>query len=398
MSNIRHELKHRNLLLGNQQSDPINVEADATYNNRCGTAVGKSPMQAGTQATYIVAENMTPKKKIIAARTYSKHCQCDVKSRHGPHSRNCSANLRPDTAIGHKSLYLEECIGDIQEDDISLECITLDGDSGARKVCSEVMNPRADIEMKPLYCVRHLTRILQAQCNKINFSSNMFVGIKSERTQSQSLLSHDLANRVHAEFNAAYKIHGHALPTLKNRLAYLYDTLIECYMGDCSKCDQHSFVCSTEKPWHRPYINTCLRLKTMKAFINPTSDDKTKLKSVLDIRLSAKAVEMTMKNTTQNKCEAANRGLTKAVPKHILFQRNYHGRVHAAIHSMNNGPGTSLLKLCDAVGASIPPRSTVISSLARADMLTARNRERKQTTAYKTQRASKRRERYELHD
>ncbi len=398
MSAIRRSLRQRNLLLGQRPDDPIDVEADGTYNNRCGSAVGKSPMQAATQTTYLVAENMTPEKKIIAARTYSKLCKCDVQHSAGPHKYNCKANLRPDATIGNESHYLEQCIGDIQDDDLSIDCITLDGDSGARRVCGELINPRQDVDMRPLYCTRHLSRLLQVRTHKINFSTHMFSGTKDEKTQSHSLFSHDLANRVNAEFSVAHQLHGDSVSILKNRLGYLYDTVINCYMGDCSLCDEHSFVCSSEKPWYRPYINTSSRLKDKRSFIHPTSEDRTKLKVVLDLRLSPRAVDMTLKNTTQNKCEAANRGLTKAVPKHITFARNYHGRVHTAIHSMNNGPGTSLLKLCDAVGAPIPPKSPVVAALARADKQTRMNRKRKQSKSYKLQRSTKRRERYKLHD
>ncbi len=398
MSTIRRSLRQRNLLLGQQPNHPIDVEADGTYNNRCGSAVGKSPMQAATQTTYLVAENVTPDKKIIAARTYSKLCKCDVQHSAGAHKNNCKANLRPDATIGNEALYLEDCIGDIQDDDISIDCITLDGDSGARRVCAELINPRQDVEMRPLYCTRHLSRLLQVQTNKMTFSTHMFLGTKDEKTQAKSLFSHDLANRVNAEFSAAHQLHGNSLPILKNRLGFLHDTVINCYMGDCSLCDEHSFVCCSEKPWYRPYINTCSRLKSTRKFMHPTSEDRVKLRSLLDIRLGSTAVDRTLKNTTQNKCEAANRGLTKAVPKHITFARNYPGRVHAAIHSMNNGPGTSLLKLCDTVGAPIPPKSPVVAALARADKQTCMNRKRKQSKRYKLQRSTKRKERYELHD
>lgn len=397
MSSIRRELKRRNLLLGKRHDDPINVEADGTYNNRIGSAWGKTPMQPATQATYMVAENITPEKKIIAARTYSKICNCDVKYGVGPHREHCTANLRPDAVIGNESLYLEDCIGDIQTDDISIQYITLDGDSSARCTCDDVKNPRSDVEIRAQYCIRHLSRTLQAKCNKVKFSPSMFSGKHAERTYYQTLFSQDLARRVTAEFSEAFSYHGPAVPILKNRMANLYEALILCYMGDCSKCDQHSFVCSSEDPWRRPYISTLSKLKSVRAFIHPSSEDKTKLREVLDIRLSDAAVDKTFMNTTQNKCEAANRGVIKAVPKHITFSRNYHGRVHAAVHSMNNGPGTSLLKLCDAVGAPIPTDSRVVPSLKQLDHAAAKNKQRKKSTAYKIQRATKRSHRYEMY-
>ncbi len=145
------------------------------------------------------------------------------------------------------------------------------------------MNPRHDVEMKPLYCVRHLTHLLQVHCNKEQFSSSMFDGNKAQREQAQSLFSYDLANRVHAEFNAAHKMYGDNVVTLKNRMHYLYDTLVQCYKGDCTGCNLNSFVCSTKTPWQRLYISTCSDYESTRAVIHPSSKDTTKLHDILNI-------------------------------------------------------------------------------------------------------------------
>ncbi len=131
MSEIRKGLKQRNELLGHTQDHPISVEADATYNNRFGTSAGKTPMQPATQATYLVAENVTKDKKIIAARTYSKLCQCDDMPETESHKDGCPANLKPDAVIGNEGQYFDYCIFDIQSDNVSIEYVTIDGDSSA---------------------------------------------------------------------------------------------------------------------------------------------------------------------------------------------------------------------------------------------------------------------------
>ncbi len=84
----------------------------------------------------------------------------------------------------------------------------------------------------------------------------------------------------------------------------------------------------------------------------------TKLRAALDIRLGPKAVDMKLKDVTQDKSAAANCRLTRSVPKHIIFAQNYHSHMHAATYCTNNGPATSLLKICnaacDVVGSPSP--------------------------------------------
>ena len=65
----------------NRPEDQVDVEADGMYNNNLYSGVEKTPFQAGTQCTYTVAENVTPKKQIIAVETINKLC-----SKHGCHA------------------------------------------------------------------------------------------------------------------------------------------------------------------------------------------------------------------------------------------------------------------------------------------------------------------------
>ena len=65
------------------------------------------PFQASTQATLLVAENATPSKKILAAKTYTKFCSC---SKDYEHRNSCTANLDPDDSIGNEGDYLRHAI------------------------------------------------------------------------------------------------------------------------------------------------------------------------------------------------------------------------------------------------------------------------------------------------
>ena len=69
MANNCNELQHLNMLLGRSPNHPIPAEADATYNNKIYSGVGITPFRAGTQATMLVEENLTPQKKTRQIRT-----------------------------------------------------------------------------------------------------------------------------------------------------------------------------------------------------------------------------------------------------------------------------------------------------------------------------------------
>ena len=59
----------------------INIQADGINNNSLFSGVGKTHFQPSTQCSYVVAENMTPKKQTIALENVNKLC-----SKHGFHS------------------------------------------------------------------------------------------------------------------------------------------------------------------------------------------------------------------------------------------------------------------------------------------------------------------------
>ena len=98
------KIQQLNESIGRPKTNPIPAEADATYNNPLFSGLGNTPFQAGTQATLLVAENLTKSKKIIAVGTYSKLCTCNVDA-DKPHKPQCTANLAPDDSIGNEGEY-----------------------------------------------------------------------------------------------------------------------------------------------------------------------------------------------------------------------------------------------------------------------------------------------------
>lgn len=378
---------------------PINIEADATYNNRLNSGGGKTPTQPGTQATYLAAENVTTSKDIVHVGTYSKLCTCKRnKSGILQHKQECCANLTSDAVIGNEGLYLTNAVQDINSQGISINFLTMDGDSNSNSTATNIMqSSNPNIEITPLRCTRHLTRALEREIKKSKFSTHMFPGKnKSDRDRAQARFANDIGDRSHAEFNAVFNQHRGNLSCMKSKCSHISDAIIECYQGNCTTCKRHSFVCKgPQHSWKRPYLDNRIYKSE---FINPTDGDKILLKKCLDIRLGQNAIPKTQLNTNQNKCEGANRGLMKGNPKHLTFPRNFPGRVHACVHSMNNGPGTSLSKLCAAVGAPITPHSNVTTALEQMDLTKIRNKETKKGTKYKQHRAQLREEKYKHYD
>lgn len=397
MSAIRDRLKDLNRSIGLPSHAPIPAEADATYNNKLFSGIGNTPYQAGTQATLIVAEGVTKRKQIIATKTYSKLCNCSTGYAAEPHDESCSANLRIDSSIGNEGRYLTDAVEDINSSGLQIGYLTIDGDSSSRSAALDIEQCHGAI-IKPQYCTRHLTRNMERHFRKATYSKDMFPGsTKALREQAHNLFTYDLGDRVNAEFNAAHKaLHGNP-EQMKLQMPHIIDAIVDCYRGDCRECTQYSYVCSESHPWSRPYLDVNHVYKRLRGFINPDMEDMKKLREAIQIRLSAPAVDKTITNSTQNKCEASNRGIKKAVPGSLTFKRNYHARVHSAVHSINNNPGHSILKLCEEVGAPVAHNSSVTTKLKQMDKILTKDKLRKQTVAYKLARRHTRQLRYKMY-
>ncbi len=393
MKMIRNRLKDKNEMLGRPRC-VIDAEGDGRYNNSWASGWGRTPTQPATQCSYIMCENVTPSKKIVAVGTWSRLCTCDVGPANGPHTQYCPADMASNAVMGNEALYLSECLGELNEDDITVEYLTIDGDAKCRKVVQMLSQPDPTVELRVLYCSKHLNRILQKAINNATFSGYMFVGrTKADRQLVQKLFSHDVQQRLQAEMETAIKL-NYDVYRLINFASYLYDCVYYCYQGNCRECRQHSLVCTDEKVWHQPMLKTSDICNQSNAVIKPRNNDYEKLREVLNIRLSRQAVLSTFKNTTQNKCEATNRGISKTSPKHMQFKRNFPGRVHAEVNAVNNGPGASLVQLADALNAPFDPQSPVIASLKKTDKRRQYQQKRYKTQEFKSRRAALRKQNY----
>ena len=396
MSAIRNKLKVTNEYLGRTRNRII-AEGDSTYNNNKFSGVGKTPFQSGTQTTLVVCENLTPNKRVIAVETNSKLCTCFGASAYGPHLETCCATIGRDDSIGNEGTYLKNALHKINSDGLFLDKLIVDGDSNTRSEGSAfVQSDGTHIDIE--YCTRHMTRNLERRLSGTNFSSPMFPGkSKKEKSQAQTRFAMDVGDRVQAEFTAAVKHYGPDAAALSIRLLDIASAIINCYKGDCTGCKQSSFVCQVDgKMYFRSYLDTNSTWKQRRAFIRPTDGDILKLSTALSIRFSRESINGTLLCATQNKSESVMHSIKKSVPNQITFKRNYAGRVHSQVHSLNNLPGTSIALLCNEVDA--PLNKSVLKACKAMDLRANRDKTRQKQDEYNVSRRSARQFRYGLWD
>jgi hypothetical protein len=80
-------------------------------------------------------------------------------------------------------------------------------------------------------------------------------------------------------------------------------------------------------------------------------------------QLGKSTVLKTKLNKNSQKVESVNQKTKCSLPKNIIFKRNFHGKVHSAVHNCNHGHGESLAKLCQSIGCPISACSSVAQHL-----------------------------------
>ena len=354
MESIRGQLKELNKIKGIPETTPIKIEGDCRYSNRLNSGGGKTPFQPATQATYTLCENETKSKRIISVTNYSKLCpyrkngELDC----GNH-RGCVQNVKAKESIGDERRYAKEAYEKCVKDDLLCKYLTTDSDS---KAFEGVNSVEKSVSKKNLTCIKHLCRTQQRMIERKNFSYKMFsCKTKSEYDKIKKRFARDVSLRCAAEFTAALKRHGNDTNGLIRSLSFVCDSIILCYNGCCALCKVYSFICRGNcKKSFLPEGHT-------RVFMN--LDDQRKLRPCLALRFSRKAIEATQFGTQTQKCEAVNKAYIKAVPKSITFSRNYAGRIHTAVHTLNNGFAKSTIKKCAFVKAGLSSGSVVAKKL-----------------------------------
>lgn len=402
MRRIRAELK----LVNKYRNEPINqipIQADGQYNNNLYSGVGKTPFQPATQASYTVAENVTFKKQIIAAEAINKLC-----SKHGFHAKHdepcdiqsdqCSATTCMETTIGDEKTWATHCLQDLHDDSLEINFLTTDADTGAFQAAEDLYSKNITTT-KPhhLFDTRHLADNHRKQMNNCSRILNMMPGHDAAyRKFLRGRFALDLSKRCTAEFNAFYEKESGNFSKISENIKMSIHAIKRCYCNDHSGCKLNSLVCRGGKTdnW---LSNSSFLTRNFKINLTASENEYTLL-DWIEFRLGEDMLQKTRLNTNTQKIEGTNRAIRKCIPKNVTYSRNYEGRLNSAIHSVNNGPGISIRKLCMAADCPLPETGNVATQLWAEQRRSELKKEREKSATFKLKKKLRRTIMYKLHE
>ena len=383
--------------LRNEPEHVINVECDGAYNNKLYSGVGRTLMQPGTQCNYVVAENVTSRRQIIAMTNVNKLC-----SKHGFHSEidstcdikkgKCSTTDPMETSIGNEGEWASRSLGDLKESGLEVKYMTTDPDTKAYLAAQDLFDGGVTTtEPKHLLDSRHLTENHRKFIKKNTVILNsMPAATKSDKESLLSLFAMDLSKRCQAECEALPKTSTKII----SQLPILIETIINCYCGDHGLCVLHSKVCDSlsSKNWitKSVYLLADFRIKR-------TDATHKALWECITYRICESRIEKTVLDSNSQKAEATNRVIRRSVPTNVTYTRNFDGRSHSAVHNLNFGPGESLTQLLSAEGCPVPSGSKVAKSLKREQEINDYHKKYNKMPASKLKRCIRRRKLFDMY-
>lgn len=404
MQKRRNEIVEINALRGKENPHAIKMQSDGVYNNPLYSGVGRTPFQPATQTIYSGAENETEKHSILAInvknKLCSKHSSLDVNKDsgrlHDQCNEMCSANIPMVKSIGDEYTWARELLMDLKSDGIEVEHIVTDPDSSAYKAAQDLYE-QGETQTEPEHFID--TRHLSDNSRKTVKRNKSILKLMPGTTEKgkQKLLDNfavDLAERCNKELSMAVKFYAGDFPKVKNRISHIVDVIAKCYMGNHTECKKKSFACNGFKGlWltGRPFLPVTFKITYSKQHLEA-------LRPMINKRLGPKELDKTRLNMNTNFIEGFNRSLRRSLPSNVTYKRNVSGRAHAAVHSVNCGPGESILELCSALHCEIPVGSSAYKSLKNIQKYDIRRKEHKKSSKYKAFRAEKRLKLYKLYE
>jgi hypothetical protein len=129
-----------------------------------------------------------------------------------------------------------------------------------------------------------------------------------------------------------------------------------------------------------------------------TDTDVHLLRDCINLTLGPKNLCRIKFHTSTQKCESVNRAYLKTNSKCITYSRNFEPRIHRVVHSINEGHGSSTLKLCEAVGAPLVKGSRAAHHLKQQQNRQNYLRQREGSKTYRCKRKLSRKLKYQLYD
>ena len=172
--------------------------------------------------------------------------------------------------------------------------------------------------------------------------------------------------------------------------------MVKCYSGDHSLCCSHSSVCSgtVDNNWivKSSFLPDTFRIDVC----NPKH--RVTIEDCINYRLAPQMLEKTKLNTNTQKVESVNKIIRRSLPKRLTFCRCFPGRAHSAVFAANNGPGESLVRLCEETGCPISKNSRVSAALLTEQKESEKNKERSKSYKRKIARKLKRHRLYQIYE
>jgi hypothetical protein len=383
-------------------ANSLSISGDGAFNNPLSSASGQTPWQPATQVTYVVTENVTKDKQVLSLATRNKLCSKHhrVKNESCVLNAECSATLKFSSPIGNEKELAKECVRELNSDNLAVTSLTTDADSAAYQAVKE-LHREGELETCPesFLDTRHLSASQRRLIRGYKFVSDMMCSrTKSRRDKLASKFSVDCAARCNAEFNSAFRNHTGNVTSMKKALSQASDAIAHCYVNDHSKCGRKSFICKGGKSnWLNSTSSILSNCRDFK--IEHTESNIQNLKKCIDLRLGPRAVEKTYLNLNTQKTEAVNKSLKNSLPRNRTFSRNFPGRAHSAIHSVNlKSSAKSVALLRNRLGCPVTRGSLVARQLQQINNQTQLSKEQKQTPKCKLSRIKKKVELFKLHD
>ena len=386
---------HQSNTVNNARGEPrdtIAIETDGLFNNPLYSGVGKTLIQPSTQAVLLGAENVTGDRKVVSVVTRNKLCAVGSRTSNPcpDHDGICTANLALEENIGNEEAMAQECIEGILQHGIEVGELTTDGDSAAYRA-AEQLYASGKMKCRPVHFLdtRHLSDNQRKKIKCTEFSPSFFTAATKKQKESlQARFALDLSKRCVAEFQTAMNVFSADITKVKRAMSYTTHCLVKCYQGDHRDCTKRSFVCKGTKS--NNWVSRSTYMPKSFNCVTCTDSDEEKLHQCIIYRLSQAMIEKTKKNRNTQKVEAVNRSLRRSLPRNVTYPTSMEGRVHAAVHSVNNRPGSSIAKLCQKVGCSIKANTRVSRGLLRVNKDTDRSKNYNSSQKAKVQRVRKR--------
>ena len=193
------------------------------------------------------------------------------------------------------------------------------------------------------------------------------------RSYIRNRFSLDLSKRCQAEIDSVHGQEAGSFDAVLKKINRCIPAIKNCYGANHALCESHSVCQATDSNnWIK---RSSFLPQNFKIDLSRSPNEETLMRCI-EYRLSEDALRQTKLNTNTQKVEATNRSLKRSLPKTVTFTRNFPVRAHSAVHSVNNGPGLSIRKLCSAAGCPIPTGGQVDLGLSAQQRLSEIDKQR----------------------